>query len=216
MAVGGFGPDLGGPVWAGMSRTGEEQGPGLRSEEERLRTFTLWPRDTPVTPADLARAGFYFLGYGDTVRCFCCAGVLRRWVQGDEPLGEHRRHFPSCSFVLGREVGNVPRPPGSPDSVDGQLLSQLQRMGVEEPAAGGQAVYPEMETEDSRLATFHSWDPGAAVQPHDLARAGFFYTGPYDHQTHGLNHSQNFYLSLSAVGLQLVSVWFVILGVSSF
>ncbi|KAI4873752.1 hypothetical protein NFI96_010610 [Prochilodus magdalenae] len=191
MASGGFEPYLDGPLWTGSGMSGTEehhggdhrsrgQSLGMHSEEERLRTFQQWPRDAAVNPADLARAGFYFLGRGDTVQCFCCAGVLRCWVRGDEPLGEHKRHFPSCLFVLGRNVGNVPRPPGSPDSVDGQLLSQLQRMGVDEQVAGGQAVYPEMESEDTRLTTFHNWPTGASVQPDILARAGFFYTGHGD------------------------------------
>lgn len=148
---------------------------GMRSEDERLQTFQNWPGDAPVRPADLARAGFFYLRYGDTVQCFCCAGILRYWVQGDTPLGEHERHFPTCGYVMGTDVGNVPT--GSSDSVDGQLLSQLQRMTVDEQAGSGQAVYPEMESEDSRLTTYHNWPPEASVQPDALARAGFFYTG---------------------------------------
>ncbi|XP_010874146.1 baculoviral IAP repeat-containing protein 7 isoform X2 [Esox lucius] len=157
--------------------------PQMRGEEERLRTFENWPRDAPVTAANLARAGFYFLGPQDKVQCFCCGGILRYWVHGDRPIVEHKRHFPSCNFVLGRAVGNIPLyfVPGSPsDSVDGQLLSQLQRMTVDDQGATGQAVYPEMELEETRLNTFHNWPTGAAVQPDVLARAGFFYTGHGD------------------------------------
>uniref|UniRef100_A0A8C7LME7 RING-type E3 ubiquitin transferase n=1 Tax=Oncorhynchus kisutch TaxID=8019 RepID=A0A8C7LME7_ONCKI len=157
--------------------------PQMRGEEERLRTFENWRRDTPVTAGNLARAGFYFLGTEDKVQCFCCGGILRYWVHGDSPIVEHKRHFPACSFVLGRAVGNIPlfvvsRSPS--DSVDGQLLSQLQRMTVDDQGTAGQAVYPEMELEESRLTTFHNWPTGAAVQPNVLARAGFFYTGHGD------------------------------------
>ncbi|XP_063064181.1 baculoviral IAP repeat-containing protein 7 isoform X1 [Engraulis encrasicolus] len=152
--------------------------PGMRSEEERFRTFQNWPSDAPVTPTALARAGFYFLGAGDQVQCFCCEGILRFWVHGDNALEEHRRHFPRCDFILGRNVGNIRRyiEPGS-DDVDGQLLTQLQRMTVDDQGVGGQAVYPEMESEDARLTTYHNWPTGASVQPDALARAGFFYTG---------------------------------------
>ncbi|XP_066527042.1 baculoviral IAP repeat-containing protein 7 isoform X7 [Hoplias malabaricus] len=184
MASGGFEPHLGGPLWSGMVTEeylrSATQSPGMCSEEERLRSYRQWPGDAVVRPGELARAGFFFLGHGDTVQCFCCNGVLRCWVQGDDPFGEHQRHFPTCPFVLGRSVGNIPRPPGSPDSVDGQLLSQLQRIGVDEQGSGGQAVYPEMESEDSRLTTFHNWPTEASVQPDTLARAGFFYTGHSD------------------------------------
>uniref|UniRef100_A0A8C1CSF2 RING-type E3 ubiquitin transferase n=1 Tax=Cyprinus carpio carpio TaxID=630221 RepID=A0A8C1CSF2_CYPCA len=151
---------------------------GMRSEEERLQTFQNWPTDAPVSPAELARAGFHYLGYGDTVQCFCCDGILRHWVHGDTPRGEHERHFPACGLMMGREVGNVPL--GSPDSVDGQLLSQLQRLTVDEQVLSGQAVYPEMESQDSRLSSYQNWPPGAPVQPDALARAGFFYTGHGD------------------------------------
>lgn len=151
--------------------------PRMRREGDRIRTFQEWPADAAVAPADLAKAGFFFLGPGDAVQCFCCGGILRCWMQGDTPGDEHRRHFPTCCFVLGRAVGNVPLQAGFSDSVDGQLLSQLQRMTMDEQGTVGQAVYPEMEAEDSRLTTFHNWPTEASVQPDVLARAGFFYTG---------------------------------------
>ncbi|KAM6976421.1 baculoviral IAP repeat-containing protein 7 [Aplochiton taeniatus] len=156
--------------------------PRMRGEGDRLRTFQNWPFDAPVTSGDLARAGFFFLECGDKVQCFCCGGILRYWVHGDSPTIEHQRHFPTCSFMLGTAVGNIPLSvaPGSSDSVDGQLLSQLQRMTVDDQGAAGQAVYPEMEAEESRLTTFHNWPTGALVQPNVLARAGFFYTGHGD------------------------------------
>uniref|UniRef100_A0A3Q3XEK6 RING-type E3 ubiquitin transferase n=1 Tax=Mola mola TaxID=94237 RepID=A0A3Q3XEK6_MOLML len=152
----------------------------MRREGERIRTFHNWPADAAVTSGDLAKAGFFFLGPGDKVRCFCCGGILRCWVHGDSPAVEHKRHFPTCGFILGRAVGNIPLQVGSSDSVDGQLLSQLQRMTMDDQGTAGQAVYPEMEAEDSRLTTFHNWPTEASVQPDVLATAGFFYTGHGD------------------------------------
>ena len=153
--------------------------PHMRREGERIRTFHNWPADAPVTSGDLAKAGFFFVGPGDKVQCFCCGGILRCWVHGDSPAVEHKRHFPTCSFILGRAVGNIPVQIGSSDSVDGQLLSQLQRMTMDDQGTAGQAVYPEMEGEESRLTTFHNWPTEASVQPDVLARAGFFYTGAH-------------------------------------
>ncbi|XP_028308792.1 baculoviral IAP repeat-containing protein 7 [Gouania willdenowi] len=154
--------------------------PQMRMEVERLRSFYNWPADAPVTSGDLTKAGFFFVGPGDKVQCFCCGGILRCWVQGDRPATEHRRHFPTCGFILGQDVGNVELQEGSSDSVDGQLLSQLQRMTMEDQGTSGQAIYPEMEGEDSRLTTFHNWPTEASIQPDVLARAGFFYTGHGD------------------------------------
>lgn len=151
--------------------------PEMRGEGERIQTFQNWPADSAVTSGDLARAGFFFLGPGDKVQCFCCGGILRSWLPGDSPAAEHKRHFPNCGFILGRAVGNIPLQFGSSDSVDGQLLSQLQRMTMDDQGTAAQAVYPEMEAEDSRLTTFHNWPTEASVQPDVLARAGFFYTG---------------------------------------
>lgn len=166
--------------------------PQMRREGERIQTFQDWPEDAPVTSRELAKAGFFFLGPGDKVQCFCCGGILRRWVEGDSPVAEHKRHFPTCSFILGRAVGNIPLQGGSSDSVDGQLLSQLQRMTMDDQGTAGQAVYPEMEAEDSRLTTFHNWPTEASVQPDVLARAGFFYTGtPPSHYTQFLKTYHN-------------------------
>uniref|UniRef100_A0A3B4A3B5 RING-type E3 ubiquitin transferase n=1 Tax=Periophthalmus magnuspinnatus TaxID=409849 RepID=A0A3B4A3B5_9GOBI len=155
----------------------DDRGTMLR---DRLQTFQTWPLDAPVRSTDLAKAGFFYLGPGDEVQCFCCGGILRCWVHGDSPVTEHKRHFPTCNFILGRTVGNIPLQDGSSDSVDGQLLSQLQRMTMDDQGTMGQAVYPEMDEEDTRLTTFHNWPTEASVQPDVLARAGFFYTGHGD------------------------------------
>ncbi|KAM4031695.1 baculoviral IAP repeat-containing protein 7 [Anomaloglossus baeobatrachus] len=154
--------------------------PSMRRESSRLRSFTMWLGPSTLCPHDLARAGFYYVGPGDRVQCFCCGGVLRCWEPGDEPQGEHRKFFPSCPFVLGREVGNIPIG-GGRDSVDGQILGQLHRLpGEEEEEETWQAVYPDLVEERERLSTYRNWPPYAEVTPEVLARAGFFYTGYRD------------------------------------
>ncbi|KAM9296578.1 baculoviral IAP repeat-containing protein 7 [Gastrophryne carolinensis] len=154
----------------------------MRRERRRLRSFFHKWRGA-VSPQLLARAGFFYVGPADRVRCFCCGGVLRSWEPGDHPAGEHRKFFPSCPFVLGREVGNVPLAEGS-DSVDGQILVQLQRLpGEDEEEAAEedelQPVYPQLADQRHRLATYRSW-PTYTVSPEELASAGFFYTGHRD------------------------------------
>ncbi|XP_075032812.1 baculoviral IAP repeat-containing protein 7 isoform X3 [Mixophyes fleayi] len=151
--------------------------PSMRCEVNRLRTFTAWPGSSTLCPHELARAGFFYLGPGDRVQCFCCGGVLRCWEPGDKPQNEHLKFFPSCPFVLGREVGNVPCVEGR-DSVDGQILGQLQRLPGEEENC--QAVYPELAEASERLATYRNWPQYAEVTPDQLAQAGFFYTGYRD------------------------------------
>jgi len=80
----------------------------LRHEAARLTTFTNFPTNSPVTPAALAKAGFFYKGPNDRVQCAFCRGLLRNWVPGDEPITEHRRHMPHCPFVTNAaQHGNV-------------------------------------------------------------------------------------------------------------
>ncbi|XP_054837585.1 baculoviral IAP repeat-containing protein 7 [Eublepharis macularius] len=156
----------------------------MTSEERRLRTFQCWPDSAAVSPADLAAAGFFFVGPGDRVKCFCCGGVLYEWVAEDDPIEEHRKFFPMCPFIQGIGVGSqrAPRARGLQDCVDGQFLGMLQNIGMEEEAVpDSPPEYPNMEMEDNRLVTFNTWPSSARVSPELLARAGFFYTGEGDY-----------------------------------
>jgi len=82
-----------------------------RIEKNRLNTFDVrWPSSSVVEPRDLAKSGFYYIGVGDVVRCVFCQIQLRSWEPGDVPLNEHRKHSPSCPFLLQQDVGNVPLP----------------------------------------------------------------------------------------------------------
>nr|XP_009669166.1 PREDICTED: baculoviral IAP repeat-containing protein 7 isoform X2 [Struthio camelus australis] len=154
----------------------------MRNEARRLRTFWQWPDSSPVSAHDLAKAGFFFVGPGDEVQCFCCGGILKDWAPGDCPVVEHLKFFPSCKFICGEDIGSQQVFPLEEifDCVDGQLLSLLQRIDSEDIALPNQPEYPEMGTEEMRLSTFQSWPQYTEVHPEQLARAGFFYTGRGD------------------------------------
>ncbi|XP_012677467.1 baculoviral IAP repeat-containing protein 2 isoform X1 [Clupea harengus] len=68
--------------------------------DERLLTFVNWPLRIPVRPDQLAKAGFYYVGRNDDVKCFCCDGGLRCWESGDDPWVEHAKWFPRCEYLL--------------------------------------------------------------------------------------------------------------------
>lgn len=72
----------------------------LASEHHRLTTFRDWPHDHPLHPCDLAAAGFYYLGTGDSVKCFKCSIPLHNWDPTDTPWGEHQKWSPRCPLVL--------------------------------------------------------------------------------------------------------------------
>ena len=71
-----------------------------RDERQRLETYRYWPNTVVVRPAELARAGFYYLGTEDRVQCAFCKGVLRNWDPADHAYDEHKKHFPQCPFVI--------------------------------------------------------------------------------------------------------------------
>ncbi|KAK3109120.1 hypothetical protein FSP39_023454 [Pinctada imbricata] len=68
------------------------------SSVRELSFTTGWSK--PQKPTELARAGFFYAGYGDFVRCFFCAGGLRDWEPHDDPWVEHAHWFPKCVFLL--------------------------------------------------------------------------------------------------------------------
>lgn len=79
----------------------------LQIEENRLVTFQgQWPEDCPVPYKQVAKAGFWYKGPKDRVECAFCRGRLVNWVAGDDPVGEHARHFPACPFI--QELNNEP------------------------------------------------------------------------------------------------------------
>lgn len=78
------------------------------SEANRFKTFEgRWPL-TFIRPADLANAGFIYTGQDDIVQCVFCREFIGRWDEEDFPHTEHRSIYPTCPFVLGQNVGNIP------------------------------------------------------------------------------------------------------------
>jgi hypothetical protein len=56
----------------------------------------------------LVAAGFYYKGRGDKVRCAFCGVEVGWWQEGDSQFDNHKRFSPSCEFVKGFVVGNIP------------------------------------------------------------------------------------------------------------
>ncbi|NWR27423.1 XIAP ligase, partial [Tachuris rubrigastra] len=146
-----------------MSDSLYPRNPAMCSEETRIKSFHNWPLNDQLTPKELANAGFYYTGVGDQVACFCCGGKLKNWEPTDRAWSEHKRHFPKCLFVLGRDVGNVP---GDEFGISGLTSAQHPRN-------------PSMAKYERRLQTFLSWI--YPVDKEQLAEAGFYSVGNGDH-----------------------------------
>ncbi|XP_075373490.1 baculoviral IAP repeat-containing protein 7 isoform X1 [Mycteria americana] len=128
----------------------EPEYPEMVTEEMRLSTFQNWPRYTDMHPEQLARAGFFYTGQGDVVRCFYCDGGVRNWSFGDDPWREHAKWYPGCEFLLrsrGREFVS-----GVQESFSSTLISPRDSWDQTEQdsSASQDAVQRETETSSSR------------------------------------------------------------------
>ncbi|NXN34935.1 BIR7B protein, partial [Rhinoptilus africanus] len=88
----------------------EPEYPEMVTEEMRQSTFQNWPRYAGMRPEQLARAGFFYTGQDDVVRCFYCGGDVRNWSYSDDPWREHAKWYPGCEFLLrsrGREFISI-------------------------------------------------------------------------------------------------------------
>ncbi|XP_045870492.1 baculoviral IAP repeat-containing protein 3 [Meles meles] len=170
----------------------------------RMSTFSAFPSGVPVSERSLARAGFYYTGVNDKVRCFCCGLMLDNWKPGDRPVEKHRKLYPSCAFVRSLSTASEPGtrcPPPQPPSVASSthpLPPSLETTGY---FSGSYASFPSspvnfranrefaprrpspcegaLKTTEDRLLTFQTW-PLTSPPAQDLARAGFYYVGPGD------------------------------------
>ncbi|XP_005378032.2 PREDICTED: baculoviral IAP repeat-containing protein 3 [Chinchilla lanigera] len=170
----------------------------------RMSTYSAFPAGVPVSERSLARAGFYYTGVNDKVRCFCCGLMLDNWKQGDSPVEKHKKLYPSCSFVQSLTSATTPEaapqpsfssavatpthslPPGSEHSgyFSGSYSSFPSspvnfRANQDFSALRTSPYHCAMSTEKARLLTYQTW-PLTFLSPTDLAKAGFYYIGPGD------------------------------------
>lgn len=70
--------------------------------ESRRRSFTGWPHLLPEHDI-LAKAGFFYTGREDHVRCAYCGIGLKHWEITDIPWFEHAYWSPECFYVKERK-----------------------------------------------------------------------------------------------------------------
>lgn len=79
---------------------GDQRQDGSNLETDHAEDFSLINRRlesfhgsslVQLVPAErLARAGFYFIGPSDRVRCFSCHKTVENWCRGDRPVERHK------------------------------------------------------------------------------------------------------------------------------
>ncbi|XP_059115808.1 baculoviral IAP repeat-containing protein 7 [Peromyscus eremicus] len=124
------------------------------------------------SPADLLRAAVLSMGPEGRARDLFCGPELSHREDSNGPTQEQCGPHRARSHVLVQ------------DCLDGQILGQLRTLSEEEDSSGatflGEPAFPEMDSEDLRLASFYDWPSTAGIHPEPLAAAGFFHTGQQD------------------------------------
>ncbi|XP_055452272.1 baculoviral IAP repeat-containing protein 7 [Psammomys obesus] len=118
------------------------------------------------SPSDSLRVAVLSVGPKGRDRDLFCGPELSHREDSNGPTQE--QGGPRCphNHVLGQ------------DCLDGQILGQLRPGSEEEDSF--EPAFPEMDSEDLRLASFYNWPSTAGIQPEPLAAAGFFHTGQQD------------------------------------
>ncbi|XP_068181619.1 E3 ubiquitin-protein ligase XIAP isoform X2 [Antennarius striatus] len=159
--------------------------PHFSMMNSRLESFRGSSLAQQVSAERLARAGFYFTGHADQVRCFCCKKTVENWCRGDAPVERHKEVSPSCKFLSCihrtgfNPISETMETNGSTYNEEAEDMEYRLRTGqvVDESTY---PMVPHMRNEEARLRTFSSWPSNASVRPQDLAQAGLFYLGKSD------------------------------------
>ncbi|KAL1262521.1 hypothetical protein QQF64_007786 [Cirrhinus molitorella] len=146
----------------------------------RVTSFQHFPHSEEFPAERLARAGFYFTGQADRVRCFSCHATVEDWNRGDTPLKRHHQASPNCRFL---SCAHGVRSSNLIESLAYDEEAEAREFQLRTGAVEDQSFYPtvsHMKTEEARLNSFTGWPADSPVQPEDLAAAGMYYLGTND------------------------------------
>ena len=74
--------------------------PNYKTFDSRVDSFKWFDRRISFyEPEVFARAGFFWGGTSDHLRCYCCGIGLRNWAFKDVPSDEHLRWSPDCKHM---------------------------------------------------------------------------------------------------------------------
>ncbi|XP_048088217.1 E3 ubiquitin-protein ligase XIAP isoform X2 [Alosa alosa] len=150
----------------------------------RVNSFRHFPRAKEVSAERLARAGFYFTGESDRVRCFSCQQTVENWSSADTPVNRHLQASPACKFLsCVHRTGSFGIAPLSNGSVYDEAAEAME-FSLRTGEVVDESTYPmapHMCAEDARIRSFGtSWPASAPVRSRRLAQAGLYYLGEAD------------------------------------
>jgi hypothetical protein len=92
----------------GIDRKSDKNSKHMVYEWARLESFQTFPKQCPVSTLRLAQTGFYSIGKGVEVICFCCGLKNEHWTENETVSELHKRLSPHCKFLRGEDTDNVP------------------------------------------------------------------------------------------------------------
>jgi len=153
------------------------------SYEDRLKSFEDFPHKN-VSKEAFAKAGFYYTGRNDLVRCAFCNIEGYQWNAGDDPALDHKTWSPQCCFVMSLSGPNNSRSVDTCGLYGGEILpNSVSENEVPSKKFGKKVkrpIHQDKSLFESRLKTFGAWPKAMKQTPHDLAEAGLFYVGVGD------------------------------------
>lgn len=184
-------------------RLQQRHDPKMRFEVQRIKTFKTWSRTCPIGPGPLAKAGFFYVGIFDRVKCFSCGGQIDGWKKGDTAMGQHEKKNSQCKMVTNQETDNITlekcnemKKPLSQNTeeVDGQVVPSINKTlnlmtsqdyvdaycGTSFTGKLTRAHVPLLDDELRREDTFRDWPEECKLSRSEtkwLANAGFSFTG---------------------------------------
>jgi hypothetical protein len=149
--------------------------PILEDEIVRLATFVNWAHQDPAK-SDLARAGFLFLGAGAQTKTFCCNLAVNNWIPGADPVQLHLGMAPQCAFIMELTTTENTIPPRErlARAADRRLLNNM----LPPP---GPPFHARFNSRAARQESFRTWPTAVTMNLEQMAAAGYFYEGKYDH-----------------------------------
>lgn len=73
--------------------------PHFQSQKARQSSYIGWPIESIIHASKLVKAGFYWTGEDDCVRCFHCDVGAHSWEVGDDPFEEHVELNSNCPYI---------------------------------------------------------------------------------------------------------------------
>lgn len=159
--------------------------------EDRMNSLTSWPIQMSQNKFKMAQAGWYYTGYSDLAKTFCCGVSHKGWEKNQDPWVVHNKKsikdfnsFCALSELYKQGVERKKDNSGTtvwdtlfiPDYV-GMIVFNYPDVDKEHLANKVFQVYnPSYLAYYSRLNSFRGlWNKHLRPKPKHLAEAGFFY-----------------------------------------